>query len=60
MKRLAMAALLLGAAVCAQDLKEPLVQPDELGRIEWHRDLDAVLAKSPDKPILLLFQEIPG
>ena len=43
---------------CAQDLRP--TQPAELGLVKWHRDLDGVLAKTPEKPVLVLFQEIPG
>lgn len=37
-------------------------EPVELGRVSWGRDLDAALvrAESSKKPVLLLFQEIPG
>ncbi|MAW62128.1 MAG: hypothetical protein CMJ94_15030 [Planctomycetes bacterium] len=37
-------------------------QPVELGQVRWRRDLDAALAeaKAADKPVLLLFQEVPG
>ncbi len=37
-------------------------RPIELGRVNWRRDLDTVKKKSADtgKPILMLFQEIPG
>ena len=36
--------------------------PIELGDVAWHRNLDDALpqAKVIDKPILLLFQEVPG
>ncbi len=36
--------------------------PEELGRVHWLRDLDAGRAESQKsgKPILLLFQEVPG
>lgn len=36
--------------------------PAELGRVEWSRDLDASIkrAAATGKPVLLLFQEIPG
>lgn len=36
--------------------------PPELGRISWLRDLDAGLASSKEsgKPVLLLFDEVPG
>jgi hypothetical protein len=36
--------------------------PVELGRVDWQGDLDAALKASAaaGKPVLLLFQEIPG
>lgn len=36
--------------------------PVELGRVIWHRELDVALeqARTRQKPVLLLFQEIPG
>ena len=38
------------------------LQPEELGQVHWIRDLDAGRAESKisGKPILLLFQEVPG
>lgn len=37
-------------------------QPEELGLVHWSRDLDAGLAQSKQtgKPLLILFQEVPG
>ena len=37
-------------------------QPIELGKVAWGRDLDEAVAKSrkSNKPIALLFQEVPG
>jgi hypothetical protein len=37
-------------------------QPVELGQVKWRRDFDAGLAESKrtGKPVLLLFQEVPG
>ena len=37
-------------------------QPVELGKVAWGRDLDEAVAKSKksNKPIALLFQEVPG
>jgi hypothetical protein len=37
-------------------------QPVELGAVAWGRDLEAGLdtAERAEKPVLLLFQEIPG
>ncbi len=36
--------------------------PIELGKVEWQRNFDGALQKSRDsgKPVLLLFQEVPG
>ena len=36
--------------------------PQELGRVRWGRDLEAALSASQEngKPVLILFQEIPG
>ena len=47
-----------GAPVAAQAPKNP----KELGRVRWHRDLDAGLAeaKKTGKPVFLQFQEVPG
>lgn len=37
-------------------------QPVELGQVRWRRDFDAARAeaKQADKPVLILFQEVPG
>lgn len=37
-------------------------QPEELGQVHWLRDLDAgrLESKKSGKPILILFQEVPG
>ena len=37
-------------------------QPVEVGVVRWQRDFDAALAKSrtSQKPVLVLFQEVPG
>ena len=37
-------------------------QPDESGKVNWGRDLDAALtsSKATGKPVFALFQEIPG
>ena len=42
--------------------RPPVDQPVEIGHVRWGRDLDAALAasKQSGKPVLLLFQEIPG
>ena len=42
--------------------KSALKQPIELGKVAWGRDLDEAVAKSKksNKPIALLFQEVPG
>lgn len=37
-------------------------QPVELGQVKWRRDFEAGLAEAKEtgKPVLLLFQEVPG
>ena len=37
-------------------------QPIEVGTVNWNRDFDATLKRSAeeDKPVLVLFQEVPG
>lgn len=36
--------------------------PGELGKVAWHRGFDKTLeeARRVDKPLLVLFQEVPG
>lgn len=42
--------------------QKTLNQPEELGKVQWHRDLNAAinLAEKEQKNILILFQEVPG
>lgn len=42
--------------------KERVTQPVELGQVRWQRDFEAALAESKktEKPVLILFQEVPG
>ncbi len=42
--------------------KTSLNQPEELGAVRWLRDYDQALAASKEtgKPVLILFQEVPG
>ncbi len=58
--------LLLPACVGAKE-KDTKAKPDlskrvEVGKVKWGRDLDAALARSKNtgRPILILFQEVPG
>ena len=50
--------------VIADDYKSAnkLDQPEELGAVHWLRDIDVAVAQSKEKnkPILILFQEVPG
>ncbi|MCA8968653.1 MAG: hypothetical protein KDC95_02675 [Planctomycetes bacterium] len=47
--------------VRAQDVIQHVVpQAAEFGRVQWERDLDAVLARDLERPVLVLFQEVPG
>lgn len=51
-----------GLWLMAMGPMEPVGNPAELGRVRWGRDLDAGLrlAAETGKPVLVLFQEIPG
>ena len=57
MKLIPIVMALASSGVCA-----PEVPPIELGKVPWLRDYDEALAQSrkTGKPILLLFQEVPG
>lgn len=50
--------ILATAAACFS----PLGDAPELGRVEWRRDYDAACRDSAQtgRPILVLFQEVPG
>ena len=56
----ALLALLAGILPVDDDSKKST--PVELGMVKWNRDLDAAqnLSKSSGRPILMLFQEVPG
>ena len=55
---LSLAAMLLPASCHAEAASPPV----EAGKVAWSRDLDAALVSSAKtgKPLLVLFQEIPG
>lgn len=46
----------------AQERTNALNQSEELGKVSWYRNYDTALklAQKEDKPILILFQEVPG
>lgn len=46
----------------AQERTNALQQDVELGKVSWYRDYDEAisLAKKENKPVLILFQEVPG
>ena len=48
--------------IAASSLGSADTVPVELGKVPWLRDYDAALAeaKKSGKPLLLLFQEVPG
>jgi len=48
--------------VSAQERTNPSNQTEELGKVSWFRDYDAALkaATKTKKPVLVLFQEVPG
>ena len=68
MKRFRFLLLLLFLPACIQakektsKTKPELSKRIELGKVKWGRDLDAALAKSKKtgRPVLILFQEVPG
>lgn len=48
-----------------KEIMKPIVaynQPKELGKVKWLRDINKATtqAKAEDKPVFLLFQEVPG
>ncbi len=51
-----------GAVILCSAAPDEPSQAVETGSVHWHRDFDAAcqVAKKQDKPVLLLFQEIPG
>lgn len=55
------AAALVGVLVLAAQAEEN-ARPREFGQVEWIRTIDAGVSKAETakKPILLLFQEVPG
>ena len=46
----------------AQNRTQPTTQAQELGKVSWYRDFDQAIALSQkqNKPIFVLFQEVPG
>ena len=61
--RILISSLLL-SAVCLGQAGRTLAksQPKELGQISWYRNLDVAEAQARklDRPLLVLFQEVPG
>ena len=55
-------AALVALPICNQDSVETTKQARELGTVKWERKLEPALERSAadHKPILLLFQEVPG
>jgi len=46
----------------AQEITDSTNQDIELGKVSWYRDYDEAVAcaEEKNKPILILFQEVPG
>ena len=59
---LALTTLTLSSAAGEDKTPLPFPGPPELGMVHWSRDLDASLARArkSGKPVLVLFQEVPG
>lgn len=57
-----LSAVVDGADDAARGVKSERPQPQELGAIKWRRDFDKATAeaKRTGKPLLVLFQEVPG
>lgn len=49
-------------SISAQEKTNPKDQDEELGKVSWYRDFDTAIAlsKKENKPVLILFQEVPG
>ena len=63
MKRVMWIALgLLAGGTMLPGLATPTGDPVEIGRVKWNLDFDRAtrLTRDSAKPMLLLFQEIPG
>ena len=62
MKKYISASLIVAATISLLALSSDEGQPIELGKVKWIRDFDAGLLKSKteNKPVFLLFQEVPG
>ncbi len=54
--------LLFNIIIHAQERTNPKSQSEELGKISWYRDYETALglARKENKPVLILFQEVPG
>jgi len=54
--------LLFCATAISQEKTNPKDQDEELGMVAWFRDYNTAIAlsKKQDKPVLILFQEVPG
>ena len=48
--------------ICSYFIVQASNQPIELGKVKWNRDFQKSLAKAAqeDKPVFILFQEVPG
>ncbi len=58
-----MLAAVIVMAICATAYGSQTIQnPVEVGHVNWGRDFDAALRMSAEsgKPVLVLFQEVPG
>jgi hypothetical protein len=54
--------LLVAGGLAARAATQADAPPVELGLVQWERNFEAAktAAKEANKPILLLFQEVPG
>lgn len=56
------AILPIPSLLCLSGASPAQGNPVELGAVDWHRDFDRAVAeaKASDRPLLVLFQEVPG
>jgi hypothetical protein len=49
-------------SICSQPFSYPKDNPAELGKVDWKRNYDDAItrANNTEKPIFILFQEVPG
>jgi len=62
MKKNILVLIIITSAITLLSFSSNIDQPIELGKVSWMRNFDEGILKSKkeNKPIFLLFQEVPG